>query len=109
VFVRPANVPDSDGVLTGLGRAVDAAGFVTVDGTVRTSAFGVWAAGNVVDPRTQVITSPARPLTATAQDPPPRGGAQSLSPSEFTTSLTTRGDPASPHSLLPFARRSGRR
>jgi thioredoxin reductase len=57
VFVRPANVPHGDGVLTRLGCAVDAAGFVTVDGTVRTSAFGVWAAGNVVDPRAQVITS----------------------------------------------------
>jgi pyruvate/2-oxoglutarate dehydrogenase complex dihydrolipoamide dehydrogenase (E3) component len=38
-------------------RAVDDAGLVAVDATGRTSAFGVWAAGNVVDPRAQVIAS----------------------------------------------------
>ena len=37
--------------------ATDDAGFVTVDATGRTSSFGVWAAGNVVDPRAQVIAS----------------------------------------------------
>jgi thioredoxin reductase len=57
VFIRPGNVPRADGLLTGLGCEVDEVGFVTVDGTGRTSASGVWAAGNVVDPRTQVITS----------------------------------------------------
>jgi thioredoxin reductase len=57
VFIRPGNVPHPDGLLPGLGCAVDEAGFVTVDGTGRTSAFGVWAAGNVVDPRAQVITA----------------------------------------------------
>jgi thioredoxin reductase len=36
---------------------VNDAGFVTVDSTGRTSTSGVWAAGNVVDPRVQVITS----------------------------------------------------
>jgi thioredoxin reductase len=57
VFIRPGNVPHADGLLIGLGCDVDEAGFVTVDGTGRTSAFGVWAAGNVVDPRAQVIAS----------------------------------------------------
>jgi thioredoxin reductase len=57
VFIRPGNLPHADGLLTGLGCAVDEAGFVTVDDTGRTSVFGVWAAGNVVDPRAQVITS----------------------------------------------------
>ncbi len=57
VFVRPGNVPHADGLLARLGCDIDAAGFVTVDATGRTSAFGVWAAGNVVDPRAQVITS----------------------------------------------------
>src|SRR5204863_8475070 len=57
VFVRPGNVPHADGLLSGLGCALDDAGFVAVDGTGRTSAPGVWAAGNVVDPRAQVITS----------------------------------------------------
>jgi thioredoxin reductase len=57
VFIRPGNVPHADGLLTGLGCAVDQAGFVTVDATGGTSISGVWAAGNVVDPRAQVITS----------------------------------------------------
>jgi len=57
VFIRPRNVPHADGLLTGLGCEVDDAGFVVVDATGRTSAYGVWAAGNVVDPRAQVIAS----------------------------------------------------
>ena len=57
VFVRPVNVPHEDGLLATLRCDVDAAGFPVVDGTGRTSVPGVWAAGNVVDPRTQVITS----------------------------------------------------
>ena len=36
---------------------MDDAGFVAVDGTGRTSSYGVWAAGNVVDPRARVIAS----------------------------------------------------
>ncbi len=32
-------------------------GFVTVNATGKTNVFGVWATGNVVDPRAQVITS----------------------------------------------------
>jgi thioredoxin reductase len=51
------NVPHADGLLTGLGCGVDDAGFVTVDAAGRTTAVGVWAAGNAVDPRAQVITS----------------------------------------------------
>jgi thioredoxin reductase len=57
VFIRPGNVPHADGLLAGLGCDVDEAGFVTVDATGRTSTLGVWAAGNVVDPRAQVITA----------------------------------------------------
>jgi thioredoxin reductase len=57
VFIRPSNAPHADGLLTGLGCGTDDTGFVTVDGTGRTSTFGVWAAGNVVDPRAQVIAS----------------------------------------------------
>jgi thioredoxin reductase len=57
VFIRPVNVPHADGLLTGLGCEVDQAGFVTVDATGRTSVIGVWAAGNVADPRAQVITA----------------------------------------------------
>ena len=57
VFIRPENVPHADGLLTALGCRVDQAGFVSVDATGRTSTPGVWAAGNVVDPRAQVITA----------------------------------------------------
>jgi thioredoxin reductase len=57
VFIRPGNVPHADGLLNALGCGVNEAGFVTVDATGRTSTSGVWAAGNVVDPRAQVITA----------------------------------------------------
>jgi thioredoxin reductase len=57
VFVRPGNGPRPDGLLAGLGCEVGPAGFVAVDATGRTSTPGVWAAGNAVDPRAQVITA----------------------------------------------------
>jgi thioredoxin reductase len=57
VFVRPGNAPRPDGLLAGLGCEVGPTGFVAVDATGRTSTPGVWAAGNAVDPRAQVITA----------------------------------------------------
>jgi thioredoxin reductase len=57
VFIRPAIVPRGDELLAGLGCELDAAGFALVDGTGRTTVTGVWAAGNVADPRAQVITA----------------------------------------------------
>ena len=57
VFVRPVNAPHADGMLTELACKVDDAGFAIVDGAGQTSTVGVWAAGNVVDPCFQVITS----------------------------------------------------
>ena len=57
VFIRPGNIPHSDGLLTHLGCELNEAGFPLVDGTGLTSVPGVWAAGNVADPRAQVITS----------------------------------------------------
>ena len=56
VFVRPRFHPH-DGLMAALGCAVDEQGWVVVDQTGRTSVPGVWAAGNVVDPRAQVITA----------------------------------------------------
>jgi thioredoxin reductase len=56
VFVPPRFVP-TDQLLAGLGCAADGDGWVKVDATGRTSVPGVWAAGNVVDPRAQVITA----------------------------------------------------
>lgn len=57
VFVRPVNVPHPDDLLGTLGCQRDGGGFALVDHTGRTSLDGLWAAGNVVDPRAQVITS----------------------------------------------------
>ena len=57
VFIRPRNVPHDDGLLAGLGCDFDESGFVAVDAVGRTSTAGVSAAGNVTDPRAQVITA----------------------------------------------------
>ncbi len=56
VFVAPRFVPSSD-LLSRLGCATDSNGWVAVDPTGRTSVPGVWAAGNAVNPRAQVITA----------------------------------------------------
>jgi thioredoxin reductase len=56
VFVRPAFVAN-DTLLTDLGCATSQNGWVAVDATGRTSIAGVWAAGNAVNPRAQVITA----------------------------------------------------
>ena len=56
LFVPPRFVPNNQ-LLVGLGCDVDDDGWVTTDATGRTSVPGVWAAGNVVDPRAQVITA----------------------------------------------------
>lgn len=56
VFVRPTFVAN-DTLLTGLGCATGPGGWVTTDPTGRTSVPGVWAAGNAVNPRAQVITA----------------------------------------------------
>jgi thioredoxin reductase len=56
LFVPPRFVPNSH-LLAGLGCDVDADGWITTDGSGRTTVPGVWAAGNVVDPRAQVITA----------------------------------------------------
>jgi len=56
LFVPPRFIPNS-ALLVGLGCEVDTDGWVTVDPTGRTSVPGVWAAGNIVDPRAQVITA----------------------------------------------------
>jgi thioredoxin reductase len=56
LFVPPRFVPNDD-LLTSLGCQTDSDGWVTTDPTGRTSVPGVWAAGNVVDPRAQVITA----------------------------------------------------
>jgi thioredoxin reductase len=56
LFVPPRFVPRSS-LLAGLGCDTDDDGWVAADSTGRTSVAGVWAAGNVIDPRAQVITA----------------------------------------------------
>jgi thioredoxin reductase len=56
VFVRPRFVPNND-VLLLLGCHVDEDGWPTADSAGRTSVPGVWVAGNVANPRAQVITA----------------------------------------------------
>ena len=56
LFVPPRFVPNNT-LLVELGCVVDSDGWVTVDNAGRTSVAGVWAAGNIVDPRAQVITA----------------------------------------------------
>ena len=56
VFVAPRFVPNSD-LLVRLGCQHDDAGWVVSDRTGRTSIAGVWVAGNVANPRAQVITA----------------------------------------------------
>jgi thioredoxin reductase len=63
VFVRPRFVPN-DGLLNELGCAADENGWVAADGLGRTSVPGVWAAGNAVNPRAQVITAAGEGSTA---------------------------------------------
>ncbi len=56
LFVPPRFVPNNQ-LLVALDCAVDDDGWVSTDSAGRTSVPGVWAAGNVVDPRAQVITA----------------------------------------------------
>jgi thioredoxin reductase len=57
LFIRPDIRPRATSLLERLGCAIDDLGFVLVDGVGRTSVSGVWAAGNVANPRAQVITA----------------------------------------------------
>ncbi|HEY3546949.1 MAG TPA: NAD(P)/FAD-dependent oxidoreductase [Propionicimonas sp.] len=56
VFVRPRFVPNAE-LLSGLGCESYTNGWTTTDQTGRTSVPGLWAAGNAVNPRAQVITA----------------------------------------------------
>ena len=56
LFVPPRFVPNNQ-LVVDLGCEVDDDGWLTTDATGRTSVRGVWAAGNLVDPRAQVITA----------------------------------------------------
>jgi thioredoxin reductase len=57
LFIRPRMRPRGDSVFEQLGCDVDDLGFLRVDRVGKTSVPGVWAAGNVANPRAQVITA----------------------------------------------------
>jgi thioredoxin reductase len=56
LFVPPRFVPSSD-LLIDLGCDLDDDGWVVMDSSGRTSVPGVWVAGNVANPRAQLITA----------------------------------------------------
>lgn len=62
-FLFPRFVPH-DELLTRLGCDKDDVGWVVTDRTGRTSVTGVWAAGNVIDPRAQVVAAAGMGSTA---------------------------------------------
>jgi len=57
LFIRPEMRPRVEGLLEELDCQTDELGFILVDTAGRTSVPGVWAAGNVANPRAQVITA----------------------------------------------------
>jgi thioredoxin reductase len=56
LFVPPRFVPNND-LLVGLGAGMDEDGWVATGASGQTSVPGVWVAGNVANPRAQVITA----------------------------------------------------
>ena len=56
LFVPPRFVPHNE-LLVGLGCELDPVGWPTTDDTGLTTVPGVWVAGNLSDPRAQVITA----------------------------------------------------
>jgi thioredoxin reductase len=56
LFVPPRFVPNND-LLVELGCDLDDDGWAITDATGRTSVAGVWVAGNLTNPRAQVITA----------------------------------------------------
>lgn len=63
VFLNPVFVP-KDTLLRDLGCDLDDQGWVKTDAVGRTTVPGVWAAGNVVDPMAQLISSAGAGATA---------------------------------------------
>lgn len=56
LFVPPRFIPNND-LLVGLGCQIDDTGWAAKDSTGQTTVPGVWIAGNVANPRAQVITA----------------------------------------------------
>src|SRR4051812_22829649 len=115
VFVRPQMVPSSD-LLAALGADAGDHGWATVDSTGRTSVPGVYAAGNAVNPRAQVITaagegsSAAIAINAELVDEDVAAAvltARALATTEMTPDVTPAPAPrATPHGSYRFVRGS---
>ncbi|OFI39094.1 thioredoxin reductase [Arthrobacter sp. SW1] len=65
LFVPPRFVPNN-GLLSGLGCGMDDAGWVATDAGGQTSVRGVYVAGNLANPRAQVITAASEGSMAAA-------------------------------------------
>ncbi len=65
VFAAPRFEPN-DGLLRALGCEIDADGWVVSDATGQTTVAGVWVAGNVANPRAQVIVAAGEGVAAAA-------------------------------------------
>ncbi|MGW9415363.1 NAD(P)/FAD-dependent oxidoreductase [Arthrobacter cupressi] len=65
LFVPPRFVPNNT-LLSGLGCEMDDAGWVVLDGTGQASVRGVYVAGNLANPRAQVITAASEGSAAAA-------------------------------------------
>ncbi|WP_115788174.1 NAD(P)/FAD-dependent oxidoreductase [Arthrobacter silvisoli] len=65
LFVPPRFVPNN-GLLNGLACEMDDAGWVVTDGTGQTSVSGAYVAGNLANPRAQVITAASEGSAAAA-------------------------------------------
>jgi thioredoxin reductase len=63
LFVPPRFVPNND-LLARLGCELDDAGWAVRDAAGQTTVPGVWMAGNVANPRAQVITAAGEGSTA---------------------------------------------
>jgi len=57
VFMRPTLRARGADLVQSIGAEIDAGGFIRVDSTGQTTVSGVWAIGNVTNPRAQVITA----------------------------------------------------
>ena len=66
IFLAPSYVAPARSLMEELGCVLDEAGFPRTDETGRTTAFGVWAAGNAANPMANVVASAAAASTAAA-------------------------------------------
>jgi thioredoxin reductase len=97
LFVRPQIRPRGTALLERLGCEIDDLGFVLVDRVGRTTVCGIWAAGNVANPRAQVITAAGEGSAAAIAinaDLSQEDAHDALQEAQQTTSRRPKGVPA---------------